>query len=113
MATSALRADQTIQSVVVPIGEAENIELSVVMPCLNEAETLETCIRKAQRALQDGGIAGEVLVADNGSSDGSLEIAERMGARVVTVKDRGYGSALMGGISAARGKCIVYGRRRR
>jgi glycosyltransferase involved in cell wall biosynthesis len=109
MATSALRADQTVQSVVVPIGETENIELSVVMPCLNEAETLETCIRKAQRALQEAGIAGEVLIADNGSSDGSIEIAERMGARVVRVKDRGYGSALMGGISAARGKYIVMG----
>src|SRR5580765_6259796 len=109
MATSALRGDQIAQSVVVPIGEPENIELSVVMPCLNEAETLETCIGKAQRALRDAGIAGEVVVADNGSSDGSIEIAERMGARVVRVKDRGYGNALMGGIAAARGKYIVMG----
>src|ERR1700758_542066 len=87
MAISVLRANQIAQSVVVPIGEPENIELSVVMPCLNEAETLETCIGKAQRVLEEAGIAGEVVVADvahnnefstgsrNGSSDGSVEIA--------------------------------------
>src|ERR1700751_3492649 len=109
MAASVLRADQIAQSVVVPIGEPENIELSVVMPCLNEAETLESCIGKAQRALQEGGIAGEVIVADNGSTDGSIEIAERLGARVVKIKAKGYGNALMGGIAAARGKFIVMG----
>jgi glycosyltransferase involved in cell wall biosynthesis len=85
------------------------LELSVVMPCLNEAETLETCIRKAQTALQQSNIAGEIIVADNGSSDGSVEIAERLGAHVVHVKERGYGSALMGGIAAARGKYVVMG----
>lgn len=79
------------------------------MPCLNEAETLETCIRKAQQAMREANIAGEVIVADNGSSDGSIEIAERLGARVAHVKARGYGNALMGGIAAARGKFIVMG----
>jgi len=87
----------------------EAIEISVVMPCLNEAETLGACIEKAQRALRDSGIAGEVIVADNGSSDGSVEIAERLGARVVRVEAPGYGNALMGGISAAAGKYILMG----
>ena len=89
--------------------QAEPLEVSVVMPCLNEAETLEACIRKAQRALQDANIAGEIVVADNGSSDGSVEIAERVGARVVRVEARGYGNALMAGIAAASGKYIVMG----
>lgn len=89
--------------------EAGGIELSVVMPCLNEADTLETCIQKAQRALQEHGIRGEVIVADNGSSDGSPAIAERLGARVVPVAERGYGSALMGGIDAARGRFVLMG----
>jgi len=79
------------------------------MPCLNEAETLETCIRKAQRALREAGVAGEIVIADNGSSDGSVEIAERLGARVVHINARGYGNALMGGIAAAAGKFIVMG----
>jgi glycosyltransferase involved in cell wall biosynthesis len=82
-------------------------ELSVVMPCLNEADTLETCIAKAQRAMREHGIRGEVIVADNGSSDGSPQIAERLGARVVAVGERGYGSALMGGIDAARGRFVL------
>ena len=85
------------------------LELSVVMPCLNEADTLETCIEKAQRALRGHGIAGEIIVADNGSSDGSREIARRMGARVVDVNDKGYGNVLMGGIAAARGKFVLMG----
>jgi glycosyltransferase involved in cell wall biosynthesis len=87
----------------------ESIELSVVMPCLNEAETLEKCIRKAQLALEDANIVGEVVIADNGSSDGSVEIAKRLGARVVQVQAKGYGNALMGGIAAAAGKYIVMG----
>jgi hypothetical protein len=87
----------------------ETIEVSVVMPCLNEAETLESCIRKAQRALLDANIAGEIIVADNGSSDGSIEIAQRLGAQVVKVQDKGYGNALMSGIEAGRGKFIVMG----
>ena len=105
----ALRADQNYQPVVMPIRDSETIEVSVVMPCLNEAETLGICICKAQRALREANVAGEIVVADNGSSDGSVEIAERLGARVVHVKARGYGNALMGGIAAASGKYIVMG----
>jgi glycosyltransferase involved in cell wall biosynthesis len=85
------------------------MELSVVMPCLNEADTLGTCIEKAQRAMRDAGIEGEVVVADNGSTDASITIAEQMGARVVRVAEPGYGSALMGGIAAARGRYVVMG----
>src|SRR5262245_33477197 len=79
------------------------------MPCLNEADTLATCVEKAQRALREGGIEGEIVVADNGSSDGSREIARSAGARVVDVTAKGYGSALMGGIAAARGRFVVMG----
>src|SRR5262249_25578001 len=88
---------------------ASGIELSVVMPCLNEAETLESCIAKAQKAFREANVVGEIVVADNGSSDGSQELAARMGARVVPVAARGYGSALMGGIAAAAGKYVVMG----
>ncbi len=84
-------------------------ELSIVMPCLNEAETLATCIRKAQHFLQEHGIAGEIIVADNGSTDGSQAIATSMGTRLVAVAARGYGNALMGGIVAARGTYIIMG----
>jgi glycosyltransferase involved in cell wall biosynthesis len=91
--------------------DAESVapELSVVMPCLNEARTLETCIRKAQASFERIGIAGEVVVADNGSTDGSREIAEDLGARVVPVEQRGYGAALTGGIAAARGRWVIMG----
>jgi glycosyltransferase involved in cell wall biosynthesis len=88
---------------------ANEVELSIVMPCLNEAETLAGCIEKAQDSLHDLRITGEVVVADNGSTDGSQEIAERMGALVVSVAEKGYGSALMGGITAARGQYIIMG----
>ena len=88
---------------------SKELELSVVMPCLNEAETLAACIQQAQRALRENGIRGEVIVADNGSTDGSQEIANGLGARVVRVAQKGYGSALMGGIAAACGKYIVMG----
>lgn len=87
----------------------EQLELTVVMPCLNEADTLATCIEKAQRAMREHNIKGEVLVADNGSTDGSLEIAAELGARVVNVREKGYGNALRGGISAARGKYVIMG----
>lgn len=93
----------------VKMTETDALELSVVMPCLNEADTLETCVTKAQRAMREAGIHGEVVVADNGSTDGSVEIAERLGARVVAVVERGYGSALMGGISASRGRFVLMG----
>lgn len=79
------------------------------MPCLNEADTLASCIDKAQRALREHAIAGEVIVADNGSTDGSQAIAESLGARVVHVRERGYGSALMGGIQHARGRFVIMG----
>jgi len=89
--------------------EPGGLEVSVVMPCLNEAETLGTCIEKARRSLAELGVEGEVVVADNGSSDGSPEIAKRLGARLVHVKERGYGSALLGGIEAARGTYVIMG----
>ncbi len=84
-------------------------ELSIVMPCLNEAETLATCICKAQQFLHTHGVAGEVIVADNGSTDGSLAIAAQHGARLVHVAARGYGSALLGGIQAAHGQYVIMG----
>lgn len=82
-------------------------ELSVVMPCLNEAETIGVCIDKAQAALQQGGIDGEVIVADNGSTDGSQQIVLDRGARLVPVPERGYGAALIGGFTAARGRYLI------
>lgn len=88
---------------------SQNIEVSIVMPCLNEAETLEICIAKAFEALHRDGFAGEVVIADNGSTDGSPTIARNCGARVVEIAEQGYGSALMGGIEAARGTLIVMG----
>ncbi len=89
--------------------EAPGIELSVVIPCLDEADTLDRCLEKAQRALAAAGIAGEIIVADNGSTDASREIARRRGVRVVAVPERGYGSALMAGIAASRGKYVLMG----
>jgi len=87
--------------------QEQGCELSVVLPCLNEAETLETCVRKAQKSIDDLGIRGEVVVADNGSTDGSQQIATELGARVVPVAERGYGAALQGGISAACGSFVI------
>src|SRR5438105_14653155 len=88
---------------------AESCELTILMPCLNEAKTIARCIAKARDFLERNGVAGEVLVADNGSTDGSREIAEANGARVVEIPTRGYGSALLGGIRAARGTYIIMG----
>lgn len=85
------------------------MELTILMPCLNEAETIEACIREALQAIHACGISAEVLVADNGSTDGSPEIAAAAGARVVIIQARGYGNALSGGIAAARGKWILMG----
>jgi glycosyltransferase involved in cell wall biosynthesis len=85
----------------------QTMELTILMPCLNEAETVATCVRKARGFLERTGIEGEVLVADNGSSDGSLEIACEAGARVVRIADKGYGSALIGGIGAACGRFVI------
>ena len=84
-------------------------ELTILMPCLNEAETLETCIRKALGYLERAGVDGEVVIADNGSTDGSQDIARRLGARVVPIAERGYGAALIGGIAAARGRYVIMG----
>ena len=89
--------------------EAAPIELSIVMPCLNESETLATCIRHAQTFLATSGVVGEVIIADNGSTDGSQQIAEDEGARVVNVAEKGYGAALIGGIAAARGTYVAMG----
>jgi len=85
------------------------VELSVVIPCLNEADTLAICLQKARRAMLENDIAGEIIVADNGSTDGSQQIAKDHGAVVVPVSMKGYGSALMGGIAAAKGKFIIMG----
>ncbi len=86
---------------------SEALELTILMPCLNEAETVATCVRKARSFLSGAGVAGEVLVADNGSTDGSLQLAEAAGARVCRVERRGYGSALQAGIEAARGRYVI------
>jgi glycosyltransferase involved in cell wall biosynthesis len=85
------------------------IEVSVVMPCLNEQESIGRCVQRALAALQREGLAGEVIVADNGSTDGSIQIAERLGARVVHESERGYGAAYMKGIAAARGRYVLIG----
>ena len=85
------------------------LELSIVMPCLNEAETLATCINKAQQSLREHKVDAEIIVADNGSTDGSQEIARTLGARVVSITAKGYGNALMGGIIASHGKYIIMG----
>src|ERR1700734_472731 len=83
------------------------MELTILMPCLNEALTVETCIRKARSYLERRSITGEVLVADNGSTDGSQSLALAAGARVVEIQDKGYGAALMGGIEAANGRYVI------
>lgn len=100
-----------IEPTIEPLAEQGElaVEVTVVMPCLNEADTIATCIGKAQQALGQSGVAGEIVVADNGSTDGSQAIAQSMGARVVPVSARGYGNALMGGISAARGRYVIMG----
>ena len=85
------------------------MELTILMPCLNEARTVEKCVRSALDFLQRNGVNGEVLIADNGSSDGSQDLARNAGARVVDVQERGYGAALLGGIRAARGRYVVMG----
>ncbi|MFO0815512.1 MAG: glycosyltransferase family 2 protein [Gemmatales bacterium] len=88
---------------------AYEYELSIVMPCLNEADTVGTCVRKAHAAIEKMGIQGEIVIADNGSTDGSQAIASEHGARIVQVAARGYGNALMGGIAAAKGKYVIMG----
>ena len=85
------------------------VEVSIVMPCLNEAETLAVCIQKAQSAIEKDGLSAEIIVADNGSTDGSQAIAKELGARLVPVARKGYGSALIGGIEAAHGELVIMG----
>ncbi|MCU0421736.1 MAG: glycosyltransferase family 2 protein [Bacteroidia bacterium] len=87
----------------------QELELSVVMPCLNEAETLKTCIDKAMKYLRENNIKGEVVIGDNGSTDGSQDIARSCGARVIDIPRKGYGSALMGAIQASKGKYVIMG----
>src|SRR5580693_2963605 len=82
-------------------------DLTILMPCLNEAETVAYCVRQAADAIRDSKVSGEVVVADNGSTDGSQAIAIREGARVVDVPVRGYGAALIAGIEAARGRYVM------
>src|SRR6266704_3250191 len=89
--------------------QTEPIEVSVVIPCLNEEDTLARCVEKARRALREHNIAGEIVVADNGSTDSSRAIAERQGTRVIMVTEPGYGSALMGGIAVATGRFVIIG----
>jgi glycosyltransferase involved in cell wall biosynthesis len=113
--------ESTLRSALVPLGDpghadrtavaanAAQLELTILMPCLNEVETIATCVRKARGFLERAGIAGEVLVADNGSSDGSVEVARHAGARVVRVAQKGYGNALLGGLRAAHGRFVIMG----
>lgn len=98
------------ESLAADLGVAEvPVELTVLMPCLNEARTVATCVQAARRFLAQSGVAGEVLVADNGSSDGSQELARRAGARVIQVPRRGYGAALRAGIASAQGRYVIMG----
>ncbi len=101
--------DDTMTETRAEPGNEDQVELSVVMPCLNEADTIGKCVEKALFALQDANIVGEVVIADNGSVDESVRIAESLGARIIHVSEPGYGAALMGGIRASRGKWIIMG----
>ena len=104
---SALQTQMTTELVTDVTQNA--VDVSVVIPCLNEANSIAICVEKSQKAFADAGLRGEVVVADNGSTDGSIEIAEKHGARVIPVAQRGYGSALKAGIRAARGAFLIMG----
>jgi glycosyl transferase family 2 len=106
---STSHVPQVAEAAFVHDAARDSIEVSVVMPCLNESDTVATCVRKARTAMETAGIVGEVVVADNGSTDDSITVARAAGARVVRVADKGYGAALMGGISAARGRFVIMG----
>lgn len=106
---SVEEAERTLTVTRQALADLGALELTILMPCLNEARTLAACVRKARSFLQQAGVSGEVLVADNGSDDGSALIAQAEGARVVAVPTRGYGAALIAGIQAARGRFIVMG----
>jgi hypothetical protein len=113
--TFASSGDPMISGNLSPLADAgtslseQEVEVSVVIPCLNEADTIVSCVRKAREGLRTANVAGEVIIADNGSADGSQQLASDLGSRVVPVRERGYGSALMGGIEAARGRFIIMG----
>lgn len=107
LTTETIKTNVTVQSSP-DVGE-KRVDVSVVIPCLNEANSIGICVSKALDAFKSAGLRGEVVVADNGSTDGSIAIAEKLGARVVDVPARGYGSALRAGIAAARGEFIVMG----
>jgi glycosyltransferase involved in cell wall biosynthesis len=109
MAQLALYQSPTLEDLVKVDPEQDELELSIVMPCLNEAETLGVCIQKAKKFLAENNVKGEVIIADNGSTDGSQQIANALGARIVHVSARGYGAAIQGGINAARGKFVAMG----
>ena len=102
VSATEIRSDHTT-------ADQDAYDVTIVMPCLNEAESLAPCIEMAKTAIESTGVKGEILIADNGSTDGSIELAESMGARVVHVTNKGYGSALQGGFAAARGKYILMG----
>src|SRR3954471_1945566 len=107
-----MAAAQTIsepKAATLPAGPGPGPEVSFIMPCLNEARTLEGCIQAARRCIDEHRLDGEVIVADNGSTDGSQSLAARAGARVVDVPEKGYGAALRAGIGAARGRFIIMG----
>ena len=107
--TEALPGVEEFQALVSRISQDQvsSVELTVLLPCLNEAETLAKCIAKAQVAIQKHELHAEILISDNGSTDGSQEIAERAGARVIHVPERGYGAALIAGVAAARGTYVI------
>lgn len=85
------------------------MELTILMPCLNEEKTIATCIKKAQKFIEENKIEGEILIADNGSTDNSIKIAKSLGARVILVEQRGYGSALLNGTKQAKGTYVIMG----
>ena len=110
--STAQRAEKTLDHACDLVDEAfaePAIELSIVMPCLNEADTLATCIKKCNQVISEHGLSAEIIIADNGSTDGSIEIAKEHGARVVHVAAKGYGNALQGGINQALGKYVIMG----
>jgi hypothetical protein len=105
----AIQSDGPGRARATPDDAPAGLELTILMPCLDERETIALCVKKARAFLERTGIDGEVLVADNGSTDGSIELAERAGARVARIAERGYGAALLGGIERARGRYVVMG----